>query len=106
MQEFYQNLSTKDIEGLENINKEEKNSGGIGNVIKGLMSTKEGEGGIGGVIKGMMGGKEGGIGGMLDGLIGGNGEGKNIIGDLMGSVNKLKDESDNQITDSTMNEVD
>ena len=90
MQEFYQNLSTKDIEGLENINKEEEENkgGGIGGVIKGLMNTKEGDNGIGGVIKGMMGGKEGGIG--------------SVINDLVGVMQP----KENEITDNVMNNVD
>ena len=106
MQEFYQNLSTKDIEGLENINKEEEENkgGGIGGVIKGLMGSKEGgEGGIGGVLKGMMGGKEGGIGGVIKGLMGGKEGGiGNVINDLVGGLQP----KNNEIKDNVMNEVD
>ena len=106
MQEFYQNLSTKDIEGLENINKEEEENkgGGIGGVIKGLMNTKEGDNGIGGVIKGMMGGKEGGgIGSMINGMMGGKEGGiGSVINDLVGVMQP----KENEITDNVMNNVD
>lgn len=57
MEQFYENLSTKDIEGLESITKEEEKKSGlnVGNVLKGIIGGKEsGSGGLGGMISGLM----------------------------------------------------
>ena len=58
MEEFYSQLSTKDLEGLEQIKsaKDEKSEGDvISNVLSGLMSGDKDKGGLGNILGGMLG---------------------------------------------------